>query len=61
MFLGMGTRSGVFGAPSDALDVEVVISVKNIFVALEKPSQPRPFPVAEGKMLFAWKLTASET
>lgn len=49
MFLGMGTMSGVFGAPSDALDVEVVISVKNILVALEKPHSLGPSQLQKGK------------
>lgn len=49
MFLGMGTMSGVFGSPSDALDVEMVISVKNILVALKKPSQPRQHMLQKGK------------
>lgn len=31
----------VFGALSDALVPEAVVSVKNIFLVLKKPSQPR--------------------
>lgn len=39
----------VFGAPSDALDEEVVVSVKKILLALEKPSQPRQHLMQKGK------------
>lgn len=39
----------VFGAPSDALDAEVVVSVKNILLALEEPSQLRQHLMQKGK------------
>lgn len=39
----------VLGALSDALDAEVVVSVKMFFLALEKPSQPRQHVMQKGK------------
>lgn len=50
MFLGMGTALGaLWCAPSDALDADVVVSLKNVLLALEEPSQPRQHVMQKGK------------